>query len=1220
MSLRIYSLVILTLINLSIYKSFSQTATTPLAGDGTSENPYEIANLENLFWIKENPDSWTKYFIQTANINAAETQNWFEGRGWQTIGNSTVKFTGSYNGQGYTIDSLFINNPDTNHISLFGYINNAVIKYLGVTNVNITGKEYVGGIIGYSNFSTVAYCYTTGIVSGYRIIGGFTGTNNNGYFLNNFSRSNVNCINNFAGGFMGEHYLGNTIHCYSTGIVKISNILQTNKGFSGSTSTWGDYNDTKNFWDAETSGATLSLGKATGKLTAEMKTQSTFEGWDFDNVWHLDNGINDGYPHLKMNIIPEVSTKALSNVSVDSALSGGTVTKYFNDSVITRGVVWKANAYPTIANNDGLTNDGLGSGEFNSKLEFTSLTAGALYHVRAYATNSNGTSYGLTLFFTTHPFMLNEPTGDGSESNPYQISSLADLYWISQTPNHWDKHYIQTATINAAPTANWFKGGGFPTIDANLNSGFTGQYDGKGFTIDSLHINNTNYNTTTALFGYTQNATIKNIGLTNINIKGQNNAAALVGYCSGSTIKNCYSTGLIEGTNNTGGLIGRTYNSTISSCYSTCDVSAEQYTGGFIGYNHISTIENCFSRGKVTRKNGSSDIRIGSFAGYSNQSTSIIRFSYSTGAVIYEDTSNPTTKGFVGDNYQTTFENNFFDRETSLQTSATGATSKTTADMKLQNTFTNWQFSTIWNIDNAINSGYPYLLMLEVPDLSTLEIKHITTSTAQSGGNIKTDNGFTITSSGIVWSKISYPTIDNNDGKTIEDSTGGIYNSNISELIPNTTYYVRAYATNEKGTAYGNQITFITHTINPVQPIGEGTTSNPYQIANLANLVWLKNNEEHWNKHYIQTANINASSTANWFKGDGWQPIGTEWSRSFKGTYNGQKYSIDSIHINAPNTNNIGFFGFLDSAYVSNLRLNNIKVEGKDYVGGLVGYATNTQIERISCSGDIKGVNYIGGLVGFSVSISVEFCYTTGKTTGNSRIGGLIGYINDAFARNCYSRSEAITSNNTVSTIAGLIGENYYATISNCYSTGSVSRLYTTNPTDKGLIGTNTGGVFNNNYFDKITSLQETSAGTSATAKTTAEMKTISTFTNWDFDTIWNINADINNGYPYLKALIPPASIGGSIIENKTDHFSLTNYPNPFTTSTEINFTLDKYSFITLSIYNQNGELVKTLVNNYLQAEKHTFTFNAEGLSNNIYLYRLTDNKNSTTKKMILIK
>ncbi|MEI6821128.1 MAG: DUF1566 domain-containing protein [Bacteroidota bacterium] len=95
-----------------------------------------------------------------------------------------------------------------------------------------------------------------------------------------------------------------------------------------------------------------------------------------------------------------------------------------------------------------------------------------------------------------------------------------------------------------------------------------------------------------------------------------------------------------------------------------------------------------------------------------------------------------------------------------------------------------------------------------LPTLTTATIGNISATTATSGGNISSDGAATIIARGVCWSIFSNPTI--TDSKTT-DSTGiGIYNSSINGLMPGTTYYVRAYATNSVGTSYGNQVNFTT--------------------------------------------------------------------------------------------------------------------------------------------------------------------------------------------------------------------------------------------------------------------------------------------------------------------------------------------------------------------------------------------------------------------------
>ena len=94
------------------------------------------------------------------------------------------------------------------------------------------------------------------------------------------------------------------------------------------------------------------------------------------------------------------------------------------------------------------------------------------------------------------------------------------------------------------------------------------------------------------------------------------------------------------------------------------------------------------------------------------------------------------------------------------------------------------------------------------PTLTTTAATNITGTTASSGGNISTDGGSPVTARGVCWSTSTNPTIANS--KTIDGTGTGIFPSSITGLTVESTYYVRAYATNSVGTAYGNEVSFTT--------------------------------------------------------------------------------------------------------------------------------------------------------------------------------------------------------------------------------------------------------------------------------------------------------------------------------------------------------------------------------------------------------------------------
>ena len=599
-----------------LFISFSLLADgTPPTGAGTSGDPYQIATLDNLLWVSTNDTSWSSDFVQTAVIDASDTSTWPGGEGFSPIGNSTTRFTGNYDGQGYEIDGLFINRPSYDYQGFFGYTDNAGISNLGVSNVDITGNGRVGGLAGVADSTAVINCYSSGTVTGNgEYVGGLSGLNTNYSNLSYcYSIGNVSGLN-FTGGLVGVNQENSSMSdCYSSSDVTGTNLYAAgltavNQGFSSIIDCYSygfvnavsgagglisyiiDGTTTNSFWDTQASGQSTS-GGGTGKTTAEMKDRNTYinAGWDFmnetgngsDDLWGINYLDNNGYPFL--------------------------------------------------------------------------------YH-QGYSDET--------------------PVGSGTSGDPYQISHIAHLRVISENTVYWNKHFIQTADIDASDTQNWNNGAGFSPIGNNPNY-FNGIYNGNGYIISNLFIDrpSTDY---IGLFGFTDHADISNLGIVNVDITGDDYIGSLVGNTQHlSSVTNCYSTGSVSGDSRVGGLVGYNYNTTIMNCYSAANViGTTSYIGGLIGYNvYYTTVTNCYSTGSVS--------------------------------------GNSSIGGLIGANAGDPVNYCFWDMETSGRSNSAGGIGKTTIQMKTESTYVNagWDFygettngaADHWVMINELNNGYPLL-------------------------------------------------------------------------------------------------------------------------------------------------------------------------------------------------------------------------------------------------------------------------------------------------------------------------------------------------------------------------------------------------------------------------------------------------------------------------------------------------------------------------------
>jgi filamentous hemagglutinin family protein len=227
------------------------------------------------------------------------------------------------------------------------------------------------------------------------------------------------------------------------------------------------------------------------------------------------------------------------------------------------------------------------------------LTAGDEIYVNATIENTNDTNGGV--YFNA--VNKNSTIKFDATTGKVIINNINQLQWISQALNG---NYELGSNIDASITNTWNSGAGFKQIGDNstnnIDTRFTGNFDGKGYIIDGLYINRGSEDHV-GLFGYaTNSAKISNLGLTNLYVKGSLRTGGLIGASDNNTsISNSYAIGEIIGDSFVGGLIGdANINTTINNSYTNTTISSNYGGGGLVGTaDYNLKIFNSYAIGKI---------------------------------------------------------------------------------------------------------------------------------------------------------------------------------------------------------------------------------------------------------------------------------------------------------------------------------------------------------------------------------------------------------------------------------------------------------------------------------------------------------------------------------------------------------------------------------------------------------------------------------------------
>jgi uncharacterized protein (TIGR02145 family) len=418
---------------------------------------------------------------------------------------------------------------------------------------------------------------------------------------------------------------------------------------------------------------------------------------------------------------PELNTTAISNITSNSATSGGEIINNGGADILERGIIWGLQPELTMETKSGIAYDTTAQNTFIA--EASGLSGSTNYYLRAFAVNEAGVGYGEIENFTSleSVFACGDNLIDARDGNVYQTVEIENQCWMAENLAYLPS-VVGPSTINH--TAPYY---------------YVYDYDGTNVNDAKAHTNYSNYGVLYNWMAAMDGASSSSLNPSNVkgacpegwHLPSKPEWDQLINYLGADT------------------LAGGKLKETGTLHWNSPNTGATNETGF-----------NALPGGGVTN--------LGYFDYIGNY------------GIWWSATENDTI--------------NAWDKSLSYDYAGVYETSEAGKMMG---------YSVRCVQDFDVQATLPIVS-------STYNITNITANTATCGGYVDDDGGATITARGVVWSTTPNPTIETNEGFT-EDGTGtGSFTSELTGLTAENTYYVKAYASNEVGTAYGQEESFAT--------------------------------------------------------------------------------------------------------------------------------------------------------------------------------------------------------------------------------------------------------------------------------------------------------------------------------------------------------------------------------------------------------------------------